>query len=124
MLFQTARDIEAGKYTDDDVDWLVSTTTWNSDANAARELYGFVGGGDVTVGIVLVNSLIHDVLDLDDIILDHPPGFDDSIALDPNNWVSANSVNRAAARLLARRGRGRRGPRVPPRPPRRSRSPA
>lgn len=95
VLFQTARDIEAGKYTANDVDWLVSTTTWNSDANAARELYGFVGDGDVTVGIVLVNSLIHDVLDLDDIILDHPPGFDDSIALDPNNWVSAESVNRA-----------------------------
>jgi beta-lactamase class A len=95
VLFQTARDIEAGKYTADDVDWLVSTTTWSSDANAARELYGFVGGGDFTTGIVLVNSLIHDVLGLDAVILDHPPGFDDSISLDPNNWVTAEAVNRA-----------------------------
>jgi hypothetical protein len=99
VLFQVARDIEAGSLAAADVEGLVRTTTWQSDAFTAWQLYGVVGGGDVVTGVQRVNSLIHDVLRLDEVILDHPPGFDDSIALDPNNWVTAEVVNRALAAL-------------------------
>lgn len=99
VLFQVARDIEAGKYPAEQVEWLVSTTTWQSDATAAWRLYGVVGDGDVVSGVQRVNSLVHDVLQLEEVILDHPPGFQDSIGIDPNNWVTAEVSNRALAAL-------------------------
>lgn len=95
LLFQVARDVEAGRYGLDAVDALVSATTWSSNAVTAYGLYGIAGDDDVLTGVERVNSLIHDVLHLDDVILDHPPGYDDSIALDPNNWITVESVNAA-----------------------------
>jgi hypothetical protein len=99
VLFQAVRDVEAGRYSLDEVDDLVYATTWSSNATTAWELYGIVGGGDTAAGVRRVNSLIHDDLSLDAVILDHPPGFDDSIALDPNNWVTVTAVNRALSAL-------------------------
>jgi len=99
VLFQVARDVEAGKYELDIVDALVSATTWSSNATTARELYGIVGDGDFVAGVSRVNVLVHDVLRLDAVTLDHPPGFDDSIGIDANNWITAVAANQALAAL-------------------------
>ena len=100
VLIQVARDVNEGKYTLAQIDSLVRSTTWSSNAVTARELYRTAGGGDAVVGVRRVESLVRDVLGLQDIVLDHPPGYEhESIGVDANNWVTADAMNQALAAL-------------------------
>jgi beta-lactamase family protein len=99
VMYQVARDLEAGRYDLEDVDALMRATTWSSNAVTAWELYKIAGDGDVLDGVRRVSALVRD-LGLDAVILDHPPGYpDDSLGRDYNNWVTAESTNMALAAL-------------------------
>jgi hypothetical protein len=98
-LFEVARDLWFARYSQADVEALVAETIWSSNAHTARELYGRIGGGNVVEGVRDVNRLIHDVLHLDGVVLDHPPAYGDSIGISPDNWVTASAMNRALSAL-------------------------
>lgn len=99
VLYQVAFDVQEGRYALSRVDDLVRATTWSSNAVTAQQLYGVVGGGDTAEGVRRVAESI-DELGLEDVLLDHPPGFHEfSLGKDYNNWVTAESMNRALAAL-------------------------
>src|SRR5262249_23963532 len=74
-LFQAARDLWMSKYQQDYVDSLICATIWSSNATTAHELYGVLGDGDITEGVRRVDQLIHGVLGIDGVALDHPPAY-------------------------------------------------
>jgi beta-lactamase class A len=101
LLYQVARDVEAGRYGLETVDGLMRATTWSSNAKTARDLYVIAGDGDGVEGVRRVQRLIAS-LELDDVLLDHPPAFHEySLNIDYNNYITAESMNRALAALWA-----------------------
>ncbi len=101
VLYQAALDVEAGRYVLEAVDDLVRATTWSSNAKTARDLYVIAGDGDGVEGVRRVQGLIAS-LGLDDVLIDHPPAFrEQSLDIDYNNYVTAESMNRALAALWA-----------------------
>lgn len=98
-LIQALHDVWLVRYPLDAVDGLIAATIWSSNAQTARELYGVIGDGDVTAGVRRVEEYARAGLRLPDVILDHPPAFEDSIGISPDNWVTANAMNRALAAL-------------------------
>ncbi|HEU0072789.1 MAG TPA: serine hydrolase [Dehalococcoidia bacterium] len=101
VLYQVAADTAAGRHSLETVDALVRATTWSSNAKTARELYVIAGQGDGSEGVRRVQRLIAS-LELDDVLIDHPPAFHEhSLGIDFNNYVTAESMNRALAALWA-----------------------
>lgn len=98
-LYQVVRDLWFAQYPQDYVEALVAETIWSSNASTARELYKIIGNGDVVEGVRRVERLIREELDLDAVVLDHPPAFGESIGVSPDNWVTALSMNQALAAL-------------------------
>ncbi len=99
VILQALLDVEDGRYPLVTVDSLIRATTWSSNATTARELYRIVGDGDTTEGVHRVSGL-HDVLGLDDVVIDHPPAYtSDSLGIDLNNWLTAEAVNSVLARV-------------------------
>jgi len=98
-LIQALHDVWLVRYPLEAVEGLIAATVWSSNAQTARDLYGVIGDGDVTAGVRRVDEYIRQGLQLPDIILDHPPAFEDSIGISPDNWVSAKAINRALAAL-------------------------
>jgi hypothetical protein len=78
---------------------LVRATTWSSNAKTARDLYVIAGDGEGVEGVRRVQELVAS-LELDDVLIDHPPAFHEhSLGIDYNNYVTAESMNRALAAL-------------------------
>jgi len=101
VLYQVAADTAAGRHPLETVDALVRATTWSSNAKTARELYVIAGEGDGSEGVRRVQRLIAS-LELDDVLIDHPPAFHEhSLGIDFNNYVTAEAMNRALAALWA-----------------------
>lgn len=101
VLFQVVSDAAAGRHPLEAVDALVRATTWSSNAKTARDLYLIAGEGDGAEGVRRVQGLIAE-LGLEDILIDHPPAFHEhSLGIDFNNYVTAESMNRALAALWA-----------------------
>jgi len=101
VLYQVAADVAAGLYPLETVDTLVRATTWSSNAKTARDLFLVVGQGDGVEGVKRVQALIAS-LELQDVLIDHPPAFHEhSLGIDFNNYVTAESMNRALAALWA-----------------------
>jgi len=99
VLYQVARDLEEGRYELEDVDAAMRETPWSSNAFTAWQLFGIAGDGDTVAGVERVAQLIRD-LDLQDVVLDHPPGYHaDSLGIDYNNWVTAEAMNKALSAL-------------------------
>lgn len=95
VLLQATLDAQAGRVAQSDVDGLIAQTVYSSNAVTARELYGVVGKGDVVEGVRRVASLMDEV-GMEDSVLDHPPGYGgESLAVNPNNWLTALDANRA-----------------------------
>ncbi|MCA9823590.1 MAG: hypothetical protein KC470_13320, partial [Dehalococcoidia bacterium] len=93
VILQAVLDVQEGRYPLETVDALIRATTWSSNAVTARELYGITGGGDPVEGVRRVAAL-HEDLELDDMVIDHPPAYrGESVGVDPNNWLSASAVN-------------------------------
>ena len=102
VLMQAVLDVQHGRLAMGDIDELVRATTWSSATEPARELYFVVGDGDLYAGLSRVEVLIHQVLGLDQVVLDHPPAHpDESLGFDPNNWITAESMNRALAAIYS-----------------------
>lgn len=99
LLLQVTRDLQAGRYALAEVDALVRTTTWSSNATTALQLYRIAGGGDVLAGIGRVDTLIREELGLSNTVLNHPPAFADVNLRGGDNWLSANDANAALASL-------------------------
>ena len=98
VIFQVARDLEAGRYDVKKANSLIAATTWSSNAATARELYALAGDGGTVEGVLRVDELIREVLKLEDVLIDHPPLYHNhSIGRDYNNWITAESVNQALA---------------------------
>lgn len=105
LLLQVTRDLQAGRHTITEVDGLVRTTTWSSNATTALHLYRVLGDGDALAGVARVDALIREELRLPNTILNHPPAFAGAINLrGGDNWLSANDANTALAALW--RGEG------------------
>ena len=98
-LLHATRDVWAMRYPLEDVESLIAATIWSSNAITARDLYRVVGGGDVLLGVQRVEQFVREDLHLPGVILDHPPAFDDSIGISPDNWVTAESMNAALGAL-------------------------
>jgi hypothetical protein len=99
VILRAVLDVQEGRYPLETVDGLIRATTWSSNATTARELYRIAGDGDATEGVRRVGEL-HAELGLDDILIDHPPAFGgDSLGIDFNNWLTAESVNVAMAEV-------------------------
>ncbi len=99
VLYQAAADVDAGHYALETVDSLIRATTWSSNAKTAKDLYLIAGDGEGVEGVRRVQELIAS-LGLEDVLIDHPPAFHEhSLGIDFNNYVSAESMNRALAAL-------------------------
>jgi hypothetical protein len=99
VIMRAVLDVQEGRYPLSTVDSLIRATTWSSNATTARELYRIVGDGDAIEGVRRVADL-HRELGLADVLIDHPPAYGgDSLGVDFNNWLSANSVNMALAEV-------------------------
>jgi beta-lactamase class A len=74
LMMAVAQDIEAGRYTEQDVAALVQATMGPSDTWSARELLGRIGDGDIGAGVHRVNALMTE-LGATRSIMTHPPGY-------------------------------------------------
>jgi beta-lactamase class A len=74
IMMAVAQDIEAGKYTHDDIAGLVQSAMGPSNTWPARELIKRVGNGSVGDGIHRINAIMWD-LGMHDSILTHPPDY-------------------------------------------------
>lgn len=100
VLVTALLDVQAGLYPLERVDSLIRATIRTSNATTARELYRIAGDGDVLVGVAKAAAIANDVLGLDDIVLDHPPGYyTESLGIDTDNWITAAAMNQALAAL-------------------------
>lgn len=101
VLVQAALDLQQGRFEGriEQVDELISATTWSSNAATARELYGIVGDGDPLAGLARVDRLIQGQLGLTDTVLDHPPLYPDLSLGRGDNWLTAEDANEALAAL-------------------------
>jgi hypothetical protein len=99
VILSVYRDLEAGLYAPELVDHLVAETLWSSNASTALLLYGITGGGDTVAGVAKVGALLRE-LGLEEMLIDHPPAFGQySLGIDPDNWLTAEAMNRALAAL-------------------------
>ncbi|GAB4331446.1 MAG: hypothetical protein Kow0010_16800 [Dehalococcoidia bacterium] len=93
-------DVQAGAYELERVDALIRATIRTSNATTARELYRIAGDGDVLAGVAKAGAIANVELGLDDIVLDHPPGYyTESLGIDADNWITAAAINEALAAL-------------------------
>ncbi|NJP04300.1 MAG: serine hydrolase [Chloroflexaceae bacterium] len=74
VMIAVAQDIEAGRYTAQDVQALVESMMGPSNTPPARELLRIVGDGDIGRGIQRANQIMWD-MGATTSILTHPPGF-------------------------------------------------
>jgi hypothetical protein len=98
VLLQATLDMQGGRYTPGEIEQangLIASTTWSSNATAARDLYTLTGDGDTLAGVTQVDALIRDALRLPDTILDHPPLYGDISLGRGDNWLTANDANTA-----------------------------
>ncbi len=73
-MMAVAQDIEAGRYTAEEVDGLVRSAMGPSNTAPARELLQIIGDGDIGAGIRRVNEIMWS-LGATTSILTHPPGY-------------------------------------------------
>ncbi|HEX6292743.1 MAG TPA: serine hydrolase [Herpetosiphonaceae bacterium] len=74
MMMAVAQDIEAGRYTEAEVDGLVRAAMGPSYTPPARDLIQRIGGGDIGAGIRRINEIMWG-LGATNSILTHPPGY-------------------------------------------------
>jgi len=102
-LLQATRDVWLMRYPLETVEGLIAATIWSSNPHTARDLYGIIGDGDVTAGVRRVEAYAREELGLTGVILDHPPAYEDSIGISPDNWITADAMNAALAALWHQR---------------------
>lgn len=99
-IIQSLRDVEAGIYPLSDAEGLIRETIWASNATTAMRLYALSGGGDATEGVRRVATLLHGVLGLPEIVIDHPPAYGGySLGVSDDNLATAEAMNAALAAL-------------------------
>jgi beta-lactamase class A len=74
ILMAVAQDLEAGRYSAEEIDALVHSAMGPSNTPPARELLAYAGGGDVGAGVRRVNEIMWG-LGASGSILTHPPGY-------------------------------------------------
>lgn len=101
VLLAIMREVEAGNLPLALVGEDVRETIRNSNPVTARHLYGVLGGGDVMGGVLRTEALIKELgFGPDDVVFDHPPGYlEDSLGIDPNNYLTAEAMNRFMAQV-------------------------
>lgn len=99
VLLLVTMDLQDGRYPVDEVDTLMSETTWSSNAQTARELYRIAGAGDVIEGVRRVDALMRDTVGLSS-GLNHPPLYrEEAIGPLQDNYLTAYEANQALAQL-------------------------
>ncbi|MCZ2111835.1 MAG: class A beta-lactamase-related serine hydrolase [Dehalococcoidia bacterium] len=100
VIIETLRQVQAGTVPIETVDGLIRQTIWASDATTAQMLFGIIGEGDVLAGVRKVEQLLHDELELPEIILDHPPAYPEwSLGISGDNWATTRAMNAALGAL-------------------------
>jgi hypothetical protein len=95
VLLLVTLDLQDGRYPVEQVDEIMSTTTWSSDAEAAHELYSIAGDGNPVAGVRRTQDLIES-LGMTDSSIDHPPLFSDvSLGDGAGNLITAKDANRS-----------------------------
>jgi beta-lactamase class A len=99
IMMAVAQDIEAGRYTHDDVAWLVQDAMGPSHTPPARELIRYAGGGDIGAGIRRINGIMQS-LGMTRSVLAHPPAYPwEDYGYGGENWLTTDDLNRALGRL-------------------------
>lgn len=75
------------------VDPLIATTIHGSNPVTAHDLYELTGRGEVRAGLQSTAALLRRV-GMSRTILDHAPGYSESIAGGSDNWTTARDANR------------------------------
>lgn len=100
VLLSAMLDVQQGAYPLDDVSQAIAETIWRSDTATARALYLKTGSNDLDAGLRKVGRLMNERMGMVGTLIDHPPGYPaQSLGRDPNNWTSANDVNRGLTAL-------------------------
>ncbi|MFN0094739.1 MAG: serine hydrolase [Dehalococcoidia bacterium] len=99
VLLSALLDVENAEYSLGSVDDLIAQTLWSSNSWTARQLYIKTGGGNLYAGLRKVQSLMV-AMGMTKTVVDHPPGYPaETLGWDPNNWTTADSVNRGLSRI-------------------------
>ena len=97
VLLSNVIDVQEGRYSESEVDNLISRTLWGSNPVTARDLLIQTGGGSIEGGVLKVRRLLSQ-LGLTHSVFDHPPGYSEQYTTDGSlNTVTANDMNRALA---------------------------
>ncbi len=99
-LMRVALDLQDYKYPEPEPGDLIGQTINRSDPVTARQLMrDWVGGGDLTTGIIRDNDFMH-ALGMTSTLLDHPPAFPEESLYDVDeNRITARDANRGLAAL-------------------------
>ncbi len=98
VLIQATLDMQNGLLLEEDIDWMIATTIYWSDATLARELLFMIGGGDLAEGIARVAELARG-LGLDSAVYDHPPAFEEESLNLVENTITPRDMNLLLSKL-------------------------
>lgn len=86
VLLQVVKDLQEGRYPENEVGAKIARTVWASDAAMAHILLRKSGGENTVGGLWKVNTLLHHDLQLPSAVFNHPPAVD-NFTLEPGKWV-------------------------------------
>jgi len=100
VLMAALDEVAADRLAESRIGYLVSATTWSSNATTAKEIVVILGEGSGLAGSQFMADYIHSLELGEGIIWDHPPLYSGySLGIDDNNWISARTLNRALEML-------------------------
>lgn len=100
LLLRVVHDLEEGRYSVNQVDWIIRAGIGASDPRWAKELLLKTGGGSLAAGVTKVHRYMHGKLGLVNSLYDHAPEYWREFSLyDRDNVVTANEANATLARL-------------------------
>lgn len=93
LLALATLDMQRGRTETGLVDDLIAQTVYSSNPVTAHDLYEIAGGGDVVAGLNATAFLI-DRIGMSRTVLDHAPGYSESVGIGSDNWMTARDANR------------------------------
>ncbi|HEY4669272.1 MAG TPA: serine hydrolase [Tepidiformaceae bacterium] len=100
VLMAATDQLANGRLSLSDVGYLISSTTWSSNATSAKEIVRILGDGDVLAGTQFVGDYVKRFELGGAVVWDHPPLYSGySLQVDDNNWVTAAAMNEVLERF-------------------------
>jgi len=102
IMMAVAQDLEAGRYSEDEVIDLIYSAMGPSNTWPARELIRYAGGGSLDAGIQRINGIMQS-LGMSSSVLAHPPDYpEEDYGLGDENLLTTNDLNLALGKLYHR----------------------